>query len=392
MKKILLVTRPICPPWDEASKNFAYYLSQNIHPHTNVKNFSPPNINKEIGVGVKDFEIHILTNGTLPELPSNIIQESIYDSNHFNLSQKIKLFNFLRKNKNNFDIVHYLFTPTRLNSSLIKTFAKSKAKTIQTVATLREDLYSNKDFKKMLFADSIITYSDYSKNKLEKLGFANTTRIYPGIDLDLYSPAPKDSEVMKKFGIKSDDFVVTYHGEYTRLGGTDNFMKSIIQNINLMRENNIKLILACRVKNDADKEKKEETTQIMKENKLEDCVLLAEKTYTTMEKIYNLANVASFPVENMEGKFDVPLVVIEAMACEKPVIISNLPIFKEFANEQNSVRIEAGNMGKFFQSILDFKKNPERYTEIGKNARKYVEENFDIKKVAEKYKEIYKNL
>ena len=51
----------------------------------------------------------------------------------------------------------------------------------------------------------------------------------------------------------------------------------------------------------------------------------------------------------MHGKFDVPLVVIEAMASEKPIIISDLPIFNEFANEQNSVKIESGNMDQFFE-------------------------------------------
>ncbi len=29
-KKILLATRPLVPPWDEASKNFAYFLAKHI--------------------------------------------------------------------------------------------------------------------------------------------------------------------------------------------------------------------------------------------------------------------------------------------------------------------------------------------------------------------------
>lgn len=375
MKRILLVTRPICPPWDEASKNFAYYLAKYIKGND---------------------EIHLLTNGILSDLPLNIKQEAIYNSSSFNLSQKIKLFRFLRKNKNNFDIVHYLFTPTKLNSFLIKNFANppaggNRGKTIQTIATLREDLYSDADLKKILFSDSIITYSDYSKNKLEKLGFKNIKKIYPGIDLDLYSPTSKDSETMKCFGINQGDFVATYHGEFTRLGGIDNLVNMLVSKSETIKQKNIKMILACRVKNEADWKKKKEISDIIKQNDLEDYVKLPE-TFTSLEKIYNLADVVLFPVENMKGKFDVPLVVIEAMACEKPIIISDLPISKEFANEQNSVKIEAGNMEKVFQAVLDIKENPGRYAEIGKNARKFATENFDIKKVAEKYEEIYRNL
>jgi glycosyltransferase involved in cell wall biosynthesis len=94
----------------------------------------------------------------------------------------------------------------------------------------------------------------------------------------------------------------------------------------------------------------------------------------------------------MKGKFDMPLAVIEAMACEKPVIISDIPILREFSSSDNSVIIEAGNVKQLFEKILDVFQNKQKYVEIGKNARKFAVENFDIKKVAEKYREIYQNL
>jgi glycosyltransferase involved in cell wall biosynthesis len=133
------------------------------------------------------------------------------------------------------------------------------------------------------------------------------------------------------------------------------------------------------------------TEKIIQENNLNDNVKIPD-TFTTLEKIYNLADVPIFPVENMQGKFDVPLVVVEAMACEKPVIISDLKIFEEFANEQNSVKIEAGNMDQLFEKILDVQENKSNYIEIGKNARKFAAENFDIKKTAEKYQTVYDNI
>ncbi|MFA5776842.1 MAG: glycosyltransferase family 4 protein [Parcubacteria group bacterium] len=369
MKKILLVTRPICPPWDEASKNFAYYLAKNI----------------------KNIEVHILTNGILPDLPQSIIQENIYDSSSFGLSQKMKLIKFLRKNRGTFDIVHYLFTPTKLNSFLIKTFAKlTKGKTIQTIATLREDLYSDEDLKKILFADLITTYSDYSKNELERLGFGSTKRIYPGIDIDLFYPAPKSLELLKKFGFASDDFVINFTGEYTRLGAIDDVINSFIEISKKIP--NAKLSLAVRIKNGNDAQKKNEVAATLKNNNIFNRVSFQYDGSYEMQDIFNLCDVSIFPVQNMKGKFDVPLAIIEAMSCEKPVIISDLPILREFANDQNSVTIEAGKAKQLSEKILDVYEYKDRYVEIGKNARKYVVENFDIKKVAEKYQEIYKNL
>jgi len=131
MKKILLVTRPIAPPWDEGSKNFAYYLAKNL----------------------AGFEINLMTKGILPELSDNVHQHSVYSTSEirdFNFSQKIRALFFQFKTKGQFDINHYFFTPTKLNSCLIENLLKSKkTKSIQTVATLREDLFSDEEIKKV---------------------------------------------------------------------------------------------------------------------------------------------------------------------------------------------------------------------------------------------------
>ena len=105
-----------------------------------------------------------------------------------------------------------------------------------------------------------------------------------------------------------------------------------------------------------------------------------------------MADVVVFPVRNMFGKFDVPLVVIESMACEKPVVISDLTILKEFANNENTAIIEAGNMQQFVSKIVELSKNAYLRDQLGMAGRKYVEENFDIKNVAMQYEQVYTKL
>lgn len=367
MKKILLITRPIAPPWDEASKNFAYYLAKALH----------------------SFEFTLLTNKFLDGLPNHISQKAIYSKDVLDFWQKTHLVK-IAGIKNDFDIIHFMLTPTNLNAFLFKIFLKSKARTIQTVATLREDLFSDKDFQKILFADLIITYSDYAKNKLLSLGFKNVERIYPGIDLEKYKYAPKHFSTMSKFGIKDSDFVINFTGEYSRLGAIDTVVKSFIEISKSIP--NAKLSLAVRIKNQQDAEKKEEVVKIFTENNLLDRVAFHDDGTYEMQNIYNLSDISIFPVQNMQGKFDVPLAVVEAMACEKPVIISDLPILREFAKDENSVRIEKGNVEQLNSAILDLYNNPEKRSLIGKNARRFVEENFDIKNVAEQYRTIYDKL
>ncbi|MFH0929976.1 MAG: glycosyltransferase family 4 protein [Candidatus Moraniibacteriota bacterium] len=378
MKKILLLTRPICSPWDEGSKNFAYTLAKYA----------------------SDFEIHILTCGSLADLADNIVQHQIYTSPKLDFSQKFRLFKFLKK-ANDFDIIHSLFTPTKLNSFFIKFALKSKkAKFIQTVATLREDLYSEGDFKKILFGDQIITYSDYAKEKLEKMGFDKIKRIYPGIDIEKYSPSPKNQELMKKLETSEDDFVINYAGEYVRLGDMDDIIETfiglvetrLIASLQGEIKKNFKLHLAVRVKNEKDANKKKEIIKKLERENILDRVAFIDDGSYEMQDIFNLCDISIFPARTMAGKFDIPLAVIEAMACGKPVVASNLERIKYFLSNENSILIAPGNREVLKENILYLYNNPEKRYDLAKKAIRFVRENFDIMKVVKEYEEVYEKL
>jgi glycosyltransferase involved in cell wall biosynthesis len=368
-KKILLITRPIAPPWDEASKNFAFYLAKNLDM----------------------FEMYLLTNGIMPGLPPHVRQKAIYTSNKLSYLQKVRLLKLRKILRDDFDVLHYMLTPAKLNAFSFKTFLRSKrAKIIQTVATLREDLFNDKDFKDILFADLIITYSDYAKNKLNALGFKNVKRVYPGIDLREYKKTEKDESLMREKNLTKFDFVINFTGEYTRLGAIDLIIDSFIGIAKIIPE--AKLALAVRIKNNKDEEKKKEVVKKLRDTNLLDRVCFFDDGSYKMPPVYNLCDISLFPVSDMKGKFDIPLAVVEAMACEKPVILTDLPILSELSNGRNSVIIPKGNIEALKNAILDLYNDPEKRAEIGREARKFVEERFDIKNIAEIYRQIYEKL
>lgn len=369
-KKILLATRPLVPPWDEASKNFAYFLGKEVRNHS----------------------LTLLTTGVvLADLPATVHQEPLFQNGQFNFYAKRALFSYLRKARTKFDITHYLFTPTKQNTRLIKWFAKPSGKTIQTVATLRDDLYSPRELKRLLFADTLIVYTDRSKEKLMALGFSNVTRIYPGIDLERYSPQPKNPALLTELGLMTEDFIVIYPGEYTRLGATDMLTETFLKYFKEHPETNLRFVFACRIKNDADALKKKEIHRKFAEAKLLDYVAFSD-TITDMAGLYNTADVVIFPVGNLNGKFDVPLIIIEAYACGKPVILSDLPQFSEFANPDICVTIPTDSGEKLIESLAYIKDNQAERNRLGDNARRFVKDHFDLKNTAKQYEEIYTSL
>jgi glycosyltransferase involved in cell wall biosynthesis len=265
-----------------------------------------------------------------------------------------------------------------------------RIKTIQTFATLRDDIYKDDEIKKIIHADLIATYSDYAKEKLEKLGYNNIRRIYPGIDINLFSPAPKKPELMKKFETSDDDFVINYTGEYVRLGDMDDIVEVFSE---LAKEhNNFKLHLAVRVKNEEDAKKKEEVRKKFSSLGVMEKVAFIDDGSYVMEDIFNLADISIFPARTMAGKFDIPLVVPEAMACGKPVIATSLTRLKYFLDNENSILIEPGDRKSLAREILYLYENKDARQSLGEKGRKFVEENFDIMEIVKEYEEIYKNI
>ena len=366
-KKILFVTRPLSPPWDEASKNFAYDLAKNVTEH----------------------DITILVDKEIIDAPEHITQEKIYTKNHFSLTQKIHLINYLRKNCEKFDIVHLLFTPTKINSFFMKKLlVKKNVKIVQTIATVRDDLYSTKDLKKMFFGDTLILYSEWAQKKLQNLEFSNVHQIYPGIDLTKYTPDKKNLEIMKQWHISPEKKIVTYPGEFVRLGATDMIVDTFLKLWKDKKNHDILYLCNCRVKNDLDKVKKKEIEKRFTQAGHRDKVVFTD-TVHDMNAIYNLSDIIIFPVENMRGKFDVPLAMIEPYACKKPVIASDLPLFKEFSSKKINAIIPKADSIALATTIRELLDDPQRRKTLGEHAHTFAHETFNIEKTAQKYTKVY---
>ncbi|MEI8096989.1 MAG: glycosyltransferase, partial [Candidatus Moraniibacteriota bacterium] len=115
-------------------------------------------------------------------------------------------------------------------------------------------------------------------------------------------------------------------------------------------------------------------------------------TVSDMPALYNTADLVIFPVVNLSGKFDVPLVIVEAYACGRPVILSDLDGFQEFTNEHICVTILKDSGEKLIESVAHLKENVHLRENIGYQARLFAEKNFDLENTAREYEKIYSSL
>jgi len=380
-KRILLYTRPIVPPWDEASKNLAFDIATNL----------PGN----------RFEIALLTpkkstfNKELVKINPQIKPEEVYSSANLNLKGKLKLLKRLYRLRLKTNLIHFLFTPRSTTSLLVRLRLKfSKVKTVQTVATIsKKNLRESKKLRKILFADTVIVQSKNTLKKLQSKGIKKARLIYPGINLKKYKAKPRNQELLKKLKFKRNDFVVLYTGEYTRLKASDDILSAIrILFKEYSENNNLKFIFACRIKSKADQKKKDEIIGVLKKEKIKSKVAFLD-TFIEMDKLYNVSDLNIFPVREMAGKFDIPLTIIESMACEKPVIVSKLVNLKEIVGKNtNGLVCKTGNPKHLAEQIHLLKTDKKLYNKVAQNALNFVRENFDIKKNIKEYDKIYKKL
>jgi len=401
-KKILLYTRPIAPPWNEASKNLAWDIAKNSSNDfqfniltTKQKGVNVENITEENPLkkrkGSERFQDFLDKSNN-----DKITLQPIFSSADFRKKEKFQLLRFLQSLRpKNFDIIHFPFTPRPLTSFLIKRkLKKLDIKSIQTIATLDNKFYKNsKKLKKLLFADEIIAQSSFTFDKLKKSGIKNIKLVYPAINFHRFYSNKKDARLMRKFSIDPDDFVILFPGEYFRLKAIDDIVKafSILMSYKLPATN-YKLILACRIKSKKDKKKQAQIKKQAKENGLDKNIVFIE-TFSDMPKLFNLSDLVIFPVREMTGKFDIPLALIEAMACKKPVLISNISMLREFIKDsETGFVVPKAQPEKLALKIRDISQNKEIADKIARKGFDFALANFDIQKNVKKYEEIYKNL
>lgn len=109
-----------------------------------------------------------------------------------------------------------------------------------------------------------------------------------------------------------------------------------------------------------------------------------------LPKYYNLADVCVFPTLRMEG---LPLVVPEAMACEKPVIASRIGgIPTAIENNKDGILIEPGNLAELKAKILAVLSDEELAKKLGENARKKVVERLSLDRMVEDTIVVYESV
>ncbi len=228
-------------------------------------------------------------------------------------------------------------------------------------------------FKK---ANRIIAVSNELKEDIKKqykVPDEKLVMIQNGIDTDTCRPELDVTSLIYKYGLQNKKIILTI-GVMTGQKGHD-LLLQVLPCI-LKEYENIKLVLVGfgpqfnKLKNLAEKLKV-----------TEDVAFTGKIPHEELQFYYNLADVFVFPTLRVEGG---PLVIPEAMACERPVIASRIGgIPTVIEDHKDGILVEPGNLKELKERILEVLNDEELAKMLGKNARKKVVEKYSVDRMVE---------
>lgn len=247
-------------------------------------------------------------------------------------------------------------------------------------ANLRLSIQRNLVIARLKRAKFIVTVSNATKDDLLKLGI-NEEKIrvvHNGIDFDRFDEVKKKIIKAKKID-KNRIFKIVYPSRISPEKGQHIAIDAYKQ-LPTGIKSKIKLILAGFVSDNR------YLAQIQALAQSENIEILPNVEF--IEQYYFFADLIIFPTLLKEG---FGLVAAEALACEKPIIASDMPAIKEVVNDYG-VLIEPNNAEKLAGAIIDVYKNRKKYEALAKKGNVYVRKNFSWETAFGKYQKLYEKI
>ncbi|HOM66365.1 MAG TPA: glycosyltransferase family 4 protein [Ignavibacteriales bacterium] len=298
MKKVLLITEYINPPYDEGIKKTVYQLFDNLKNRYDIKvicRYGPDNFSNYFKIKTNKLFLS------------------------FQLKKEINLFSP--------DVIIYFPFASSTFASFIRHFVlsnyKRSAKSILLAMQPKPIKWWQKIFILLIKPKIVLTPSPLLQNMLNNLNIKN--ELLPLFtDLNKFKPIENTNEKLilrKKYGINSNAFVISHMGHLNE--GRN--LKSIIR---LQKAGNQVVVVAS------------SSTPIdsrgpssIREELEESGIIIIDRYIENIQEIYQLSDCYVFPVIEPNSSIGLPLSILEARACGVPVITTDYGSVNKFLGD-----------------------------------------------------------
>ncbi|WP_317311067.1 glycosyltransferase family 4 protein [Clostridium thermobutyricum] len=300
-----------------------------------------------------------------------------------NLIAFYKLYKIQKKEK--YDAIHVHTPIASFYTRLLKIFFKD-IKMIYTAHGYHFYKGSSKlswlvfyNVEKLLskYTDLLITINEEDYNNSKQFKCRSLIKMNGvGVDFSEFKTLSQIEKIKirERLGFKKEDFILIMVGEHNK-------NKNQIQLIKAMQkiQKEYKHIKAIFI---GDGELLEENKKYIKENKINNCIILGFRI--DVNELINMSDV----LVSMSFREGLPKNIIEGLALEKPIIATNIRGNNELVkNGKNGYLVKLNNVEDIKKAILELNEN-NKYIEFSKNSLK-MSKKYEMKKIIEELLEIY---
>jgi phosphatidylinositol alpha-1,6-mannosyltransferase len=366
MAEVLLISKPVEPPWNDSSKNLVRDLASAIRRH--VPAVMPRRGGASSIPGVRERPVYGATaGGYAPALRDNA---RVFGS--LLLGAKA-------------DLWHFFFAPNR-RSSRVGSLA-SAARGVPTVHTVCSAPAEGADLRRVLFADRTVVLSRHTEQRFREGGVdaSRLRRIPPSIPpLDVRDDAARQAARVACH-LPETAPIVVYPGDLEFGSGARRCVEALRS-----LPNDVVLVLACRTKTMRAEAVAAELRDEVARGGLRQRVFFVGET-PRIHDLLACADLVALPAESLYAKMDYPLVLLEAMCLERAVLVATGTPGAELAEDGGAVAV-APVAEAVASEIARLLGDDDARRRLGRRARATVLDRYGPGALARSYEALYDEL
>jgi len=242
-----------------------------------------------------------------------------------------------------------------------------------------------------LIADQIVVVAEklggyYLGSKLKLLSDINASIIYECVDLNKFNPSfISENEIVKLkkgFNISPFEKIVGCIGGISHVKGYEYF----VQSASLVRKelDNVRFMIVGAV-SDSQQYYHLKLQTLISSLGLEQSVILTGKR-DDIPQVLSMFDVFVLP-SIAEGT---PLVILEAMAMEKPVVATDVgAVSEQILDGETGIIVPPKDPEALAEAVIYLLRHPEQGSKMGKEGRKRIKEMFSLDRCVEEHKRLY---
>ena len=236
-------------------------------------------------------------------------------------------------------------------------------------------------------SDEVTAVSNAVKNHLNQTGYfkKDINVIYNGVDSNCYFPENDKNTIFSEYNLPDDALLIGMAGRYNAWKGQHYFLKAA--NIAMANDKRLYTVFV------GNAYKGEEQLEVDLNNEIENSPykdrIINLGFRTDLKNIYPHLDIFVLPSTNPDP---LPTVVLEAMACAKPVVAYRHGGVCEMVQENvNGLFANVCSPEDLAEKITVLIKNDELRKKMGENSRERLLNHFSIKAYVDNFSKLYEN-